>query len=295
MILIISTSFDPSTDKVIRWLNHLGYTNYLRFNCDDVKHMHIKLDNCLKEVFVNEDKVNSVWFRRPALKLQSKSETDGYLKDLNDFFYSIFYLKSDKIRILGSPYKPSNFNRLSIENTVNSVYKLNSETYITNANLDFENTAYVVKSIGGIRKPSSHKSEDVTGYHFKAMKASKNQGIRYYQKYIKNNFELRCVVVNDKIFSVLRCKDIDKEVIDIRIQKNIRYNTFDIPIFQSKKIFEILKFMDLNYSTLDVIIDQNNNYNIVDINPVGQYDDVDNFYFSEISKYISKYLAYEIQ
>lgn len=292
MILLVTKSYDTSTDNVIDWLYHLASAEVLRFNIDDVKPISIELNVERAEIFVNGHRVDSIWFRKHSLNLMSSGLDKSYLADLNHFLYSIFFSRKEmEVKILGSPLLIHQFNRLGIETTINKVYRHQSKTIISNTDKFFFDVTYVSKSIGDIRKKYRFKGEKIGSYHFCTDRINSKHGIRYYQEYINVKYELRLVVVKDFFFCVKKIKsENSKRCTDIREAEVIRLVSCEISEDDKKNILAIMNYLSLDYCTMDILVGRDDMLHIVDVNPQGQYDIVDIHYNQAISKEIAKIL-----
>jgi len=123
MILIFSSSRDPSTNGVVSWLKQLE-RDYFRINNDDnsyisanIRHNNTYLDNGEKRVYTSA--ISAVWYRKGPFYLSHDhhpvmlSESPSLTRHINNILrldrlhsseYFHFLLRSRNVRTLGNPF-----------------------------------------------------------------------------------------------------------------------------------------------------------------------------------------------
>ena len=114
-----------------------------------------------------------------------------------------------------------------------------------------------------------------------------------YQEYIDKLFELRIIVVGNKIFvAKIISQDNPETEIDFRVNyEHLRYENFQIPTDVETKIIKLTKKLGLNYACIDMIYSTQNKYIFLEINNNGQYLWLEKALNLDISKQIALLLT----
>lgn len=112
------------------------------------------------------------------------------------------------------------------------------------------------------------------------------------QEYIEKKYEIRVIIVSNKIFAIKINSQIKQETkIDWRINNcmSVDYNLIVLPESIQNLCLTILNRFNLNFSSMDLIVDINDNYYFLDLNPNGQWAWIDQILKLNISKTIGDY------
>lgn len=116
-----------------------------------------------------------------------------------------------------------------------------------------------------------------------------------FQSVVEKEFEIRVIVVGDKIFACAILND--EEILDIRevVNKHVAdIIPYKLPIEMEHKIIQFMKIANLQIGSFDFIYNKNREYVFLEVNPSGQflgYSDKCNY---QIEKVIAEYLINKI-
>jgi glutathione synthase/RimK-type ligase-like ATP-grasp enzyme len=122
-----------------------------------------------------------------------------------------------------------------------------------------------------------------------------------YQNYIQKKYELRIIVVKDKVFAF---KVNNQEASDDNIKLDWRHcfsesnfnlvswEVTELPITIEKKCVELVKELNLDYSAIDMILTPDDEYYFLEINPSGNYMWLEKATKVKISEEIAKYIIH---
>jgi len=92
-----------------------------------------------------------------------------------------------------------------------------------------------------------------------------------FQPYVKKAFELRCVVIGDKIFSAKMDSQADeKSRIDWRAG-DPEHEVFELPAEVTAALLGLMDRFELNFASLDMIVTPDGDYVFLELNPNGQW------------------------
>ncbi len=292
MILIITRQYDESSCKVINWIKHFRKDNlFYRLNCDAVEELSIYFNIERNKLFVNDIEVQKIWFRKPTLALKSAIYDFEDLLDLNHIIDAFFFSSKNKRNFIGSPAIFRNSNRAYIEKTICDVFRISSNSFITNQRNESWEKDYITKSVGDFVKVS-----ELNKKRFQK-KFSMNDDLcefNLYQQLIQNSFEVRSVYIKGVFYSILKIKA-PNGIIDARTDMSIRVQKYRLPEKVQKQIKVVLDKLKLDFATMDILIDTEMNFRVIDINPQGIFDNVDFAYNNQISKLIAQLLCEKIK
>jgi glutathione synthase/RimK-type ligase-like ATP-grasp enzyme len=92
-----------------------------------------------------------------------------------------------------------------------------------------------------------------------------------FQPYVEKAFELRCVVIGDKIFCAkLDSQSTDRTRIDWRAGEP-DHETFVLPEHVEASIHRLMDSVELNFASLDMIVTPEGEFVFLELNPNGQW------------------------
>lgn len=93
-----------------------------------------------------------------------------------------------------------------------------------------------------------------------------------FQEYISALFEIRVIVIGEKIFSVMLLTNSKESDIGINHNKNnIRFIPFNIPKDIEEKILKFMKMTNLQIASIDFLYNNENELIFLEANPSGQF------------------------
>jgi glutathione synthase/RimK-type ligase-like ATP-grasp enzyme len=303
MIIILTNRDDITVDYIVRELQKQKL-EYYRLNTEDIPH-NIEIDfhttknayalyDKKKNMKIELNKIDSVYFRR------AKISNLDYIDNITDQERS--YLKSELAFVLEGIYKLlSNTywlnNIYDIREAENKIFQLQiaREIGFTIPNSLISNNFQsvrdevveccddcIIKPIksGSIKDGSMH---DIifTSKVSTAVLGNKDS-IRsfpvFVQKNIHKKFDLRCIVVGEKVFCAQIYSQSNEEAnVDWRRSRiPLRHEKHILPQDVIEKCILITKRLNLNYSAIDLILDDNDNYIFLECNPNGQWAWIEN-------------------
>lgn len=295
-ILIITNKRDVTCDFIVRELNKRKIKFY-RFNTEDLNTVcNVSLDfqqdnfflydKILKKEF-NLKSFTAVYFRRPGIPDFS---THSLSKDEREF------LRNESIYILEGIYKILKdafwLNEVAnIREAENKIYQLKKakalgfqipESLITNVYesavnfYDRMSRNCIVKPIKSGLVGNNGDSKVVFTSELVTRPSSKEQieiSSVYFQRLIKKKFDIRAIVVGEKVFSTLiHSQEITETQIDWRKgEKILKHTKFELPEELNTLSVQLLKEFNLNYGALDFVMDDKDNFVFLEVNPNGQW------------------------
>ena len=98
-----------------------------------------------------------------------------------------------------------------------------------------------------------------------------------FQPYIEKAYELRCVVMGDRIFTAkLNSQDRESARKDWRAaaideEGDVEYEVFDLPDRVAAAIHRLMRSFEINFASIDLIVTPNDEFVFLDLNPNGQW------------------------
>ena len=311
MILILSSSFDVSTQVVSRWLNHLNKKFIICSTENPIIDYYItgeELNSYFKfysgeVIYLSE--IKSYWYRRGGfVNFNEYIKTDSfyfnkkrleffYEEELKTINYFLNYLLETKKNI-GNYTLSMTINKLIVLNEAKK-QKLNIPDFvIINTKEQFIKLNKISDSL--ITKPLSDTfTSEKNGYITKFITSSvnvKKVPMVFFPSLIQNKidklFEVRTFYLNGLFFSMVifsQSNEISK--IDFRnYDKNfsLNYTPFQLPINVENKLGRLMKKLKLNTGSIDLIYSTNRKFYFLEVNPAGQFEMVSepcNFYIEK--------------
>lgn len=326
-VLIISSHFDNSTDKVVDWLNFYK-VKFIRLNFKDndkIKNVNIDIPNNLfnftinknnKEIRIDNREIISFWYRNGGINLcwsfdnqepfynEFKTEIDKYINAeaniLTDF---IMFLLKDKNKYLGN-YLKRRQNKLFNLMQANYCGLDIPETLITSQSESLKN--FKTKNPKIINKPISEVLTlgNKIELYYSFVETITNKQEKYlennffpqlFQEQIDRKYELRIFFMYDKYFPIAifnQTNETDWRANAVN-KKFMRHVPYKLPTEIEDKLKLLMKKLNLNTGSIDMIVSKDNKYVFLEVNPVGQFayvSKIGNYY---IEKQIAEYLIKE--
>lgn len=313
MILILSEYEDNMTDKVCNYLNYYN-KSYLRLNKQETenilshilffdKKIEVKFSINNKQYFIDDFK--SIWCRRGRFHFHTYEFNNIYFhteiglhfgrekQTLLNYIYE--YIADDnKFKVLNNPML-YNVNKLKSLSTAQKHGLKVPPTIITNRK--FEVTLFPFKSL--ITKNiqdnlvAYNNGKIATNTQTMRVSADEIKGSFFYSKFqkeISKKYELRIFYLNGYFYSLAYICNNVSEIDSRNLDEKIRYIPFILPKKLEKKLTVFMKTMKLESGSIDMIVDVNDDFYFLEVNPVGQFDFLNNHGNFQIEKEIAKYL-----
>ncbi len=292
MILIICLSNDNGVVKVCKWLKYYGYRfaiiserNLVKYNFYDGE-IIFSIDG--KE-YLN---IKTGWIRNPYLALNSNTAAKNgrvaavaekyILADMQKNQEFIFnHLKRYK-DFLGTTYSQDINKLMLLESAIALGMQVPKYIVATSKRrlIDFRKKypKIITKSIGwninfsiGPKKYFAY-TELINDLFLEKIPDIFQHS--FFQEYINADFELRVVVVVDKIFTMAHKKKLHNELIDLR-QADIKEETFPFQLPRKIELMltKLMQEYTLDFCVFDILLLDNIFY-LIDINPTGQFTNV---------------------
>jgi len=295
MILILSTSTDLDTEKVIEWLRYfkepffrlndedlmMGITEFY-YNPDDLSQSYIK-NNSHKIYFKDIEKV---WFRKFGF-LSSYEKKFTRNSDFFKYIFSefsatrqlIFELLAGKKWLYRKgvlPSKPMILNKaqkIGLD-VPKSVVTTNKDIL---KNIYHKSNGLITKTIGeGKQVMIEDKNYPFMTIGINDIKrVTEKFAPSYIQEKIEKEYEIRTFFICDKIYSMAIFSQNDKKTeLDFRVfdpDKPIRFVPYQLPFHLEKKVTKLMNSIHLNTGSLDFIKSIDGRYVFLEVNPAGQF------------------------
>jgi ATP-GRASP peptide maturase of grasp-with-spasm system len=290
-VLILSTSNDYTTNKVIKWLQYLR-VDFARYNLDD----NINLCD------INIDEFTAYWYRKGNLLTKRdnpffSNEVEQYLFEYNKKIIQYIEFKLSKKRHLNLFFNVE-LNKLIVLEEAKSLGLL-----IPNFRL-FDNTEQIEESF----KIYKTINEQATIYDSKnnsilsaLTQEHKETGNTYsfsptlFQEKIEKKYEIRTFYLDGLFFSMaIFSQKTSQTSLDYR---NYNHNfpnrtvSFKLPLEIENKLDVLMKKFNLKSGAIDLIVNPENDYYFLEINPVGQFGMISNPCNYYIEKEIINYFT----
>ena len=320
-ILILSSSNDISTNKVIDWINHFGY-EFDRFNDQIQVQIQKIVLNSQEQYFiayfngtlVDSRNYSSYWYRRGVLLSESLTSDENfeldeyhhavnkYITSDNEFVIKALHSILERKKCLGN-FKNNFLSKIEVLIIALEVGLEIPQTIITtdfsNIRGEFEkNCRLITKSIqdsfrlvtpnGQLMQYTSELSEEPNTY-FNPFSPS------LIQSRINKDIELRIFYLNGECFSaaIFSQSNIRTQV-DFRKYDRVKPNRcvpYKIDEELENKILKLMSSLELNTGSIDIIKTIEGKYIFLEVNPIGQFGQVSapcNYY---LEKKIAEYLC----
>jgi len=304
-ILIITNKEDITVDYVVNKLNSLS-ADYYRFNTEEIgTSLDIKLDfsdnkfylfDTIKNINIDFNEFDSIYFRRPKLPFIDNDLTEGEKKFLTKEYTALLegvYRILDNKKWLNNVY--------DIRHVENKIYQL-----LCAGELGFKIPSSLITNISKEAHTFSEKFSDVI---FKPMKngfieeSKRNSKILYttlvddfflknldrikpcpcyFQEHIEKKYDVRVTYINKICYSAsIYSQSYETSKTDWRKTDFIlQHERIDIPEPIREKCVLLCNKFNLNFAAIDFIVDQSGDYWLLEINPNGQWA-----WIEEILKY----------
>jgi glutathione synthase/RimK-type ligase-like ATP-grasp enzyme len=293
-VLIVTNDHDEHADAVIRELNKRNVPVF-RFHPADFPHacsVSIEIeDGCIKGELRNADhrvtfdEICAAWYRRSRnlymggisrtsekledyVKAQSTATVVAVCAGLETLWVSHpFKLRRGEVKAL--QLAEASRAGLKIPQTLISNDPARATTFV-DALGDAECAIKPLMAVGvtdeqGYRLPLTTTLPP--GYSLESVALAPTM----LQPYVDKAFELRCVVMGDRIFSAKMDSQADeKSRIDWR-GGDPEHEIFDLPEHVEASIHRLMDSFELNFASLDMIVTPEGEYVFLELNPNGQW------------------------
>ncbi len=301
MILIFSNEQEPTTDRVIDWLLHLG-ASFERINSEDLidQSQTVSIDPAGHSLVmggrsIEPARVNACWYRRwyrfqdLGLKVRTLqdyqlwNETLMEARVLSNMVFHMFM----HAEWLTEPWNADLENKLiTLQHAVHSGFRI-PETKVTNTRSELE--SFLLRQENGVvLKPAG----DPSGFR------DKKQGLFYrsfpeaidlqtvdefperffpslFQEKIRKQYEIRVFYLDGKCYAtgLFHPKTHD---IDIKLENGLERDSVTMSRMKlngstEQKIRRLMTSLRLNAGSIDLLVDHGDHTYFLEINPVGQF------------------------
>ncbi|WP_066755549.1 grasp-with-spasm system ATP-grasp peptide maturase [Crocinitomix algicola] len=327
MVIIISSDFDESTDKVMKWLLRFkkdiirtGNFNYLSGITISNEESKFKIFLELSSgISFDLDKVESFWYRKARLKMfenltltlpndlaQINEEYKEYILGEELQSLETFLLRTLEKKAHIGNYFEKNGNKLFYFQEAISA-KMNVPQFIVST--DTKKLSKKLLNGSKMIKPlqdlfySINEKETIKNYYsveFNMNELSlfaKETFPSMLQNYVDKKFEIRTFFLKGELYSMaIFSQNDEKTKIDFRNYNDNHPNRmipYQMPDHMKYKICSFMKSINLNTGSLDFIMTKQEEYVFLEVNPAGQYGMVEaNCFYSldeKIANYLNKY------
>jgi ATP-GRASP peptide maturase of grasp-with-spasm system len=305
MILIFSTSGDPATIDVIRWIHHLSDARVVRINADVTYRVDLTFTGDDFFVRVDNDEfrladVSSAWLRKggfwfeglyppvtapgsPVLTHHLSEKLKRENRVLREHFH---YVLQKRCAVLGSA-NGSSPNKLVV---LELARELGLRTPAFSVSTWRRHAQSLVESgHGHVSKAMSDglylfdTNESKKGYftYTEMLGPQSLEGVdehmapTFFQRYIEKKFELRIFFLDDAFDAMaIFSQGNDRTKVDYRRYDMVKPNRvipFRLPPDIENKLSLLANKLGLNTGSFDMIVDEQGQYYLLEVNPVGQF------------------------
>lgn len=305
MILIFSTSRDPSTLDVMKWIDHLSDATVVRINSDQTyavdltfadDDFHVRVDDTefrLSDVSSAWLRKGDFWFRGlfPQVSMPGSAALTQHVNDrlrredrcLRDHFH---YVLKKRCAVLGSatgssPNKLVVLERARELGLATPAFSVSTSRAHAEA-LAREPDGYVTKAMSdGLYLFDTTESQAGYFTYTEALEPALLDGLdprmapSFFQRYVDKSLELRIFFVDRtfRAFAIFSQAD-DQTRVDYR-----RYNweqpnrvvPYRLPADIEHKLGLLADRLELNTGSIDMIVDKQGRYYFLEVNPAGQF------------------------
>jgi ATP-GRASP peptide maturase of grasp-with-spasm system len=307
MVIIISRSLEPSTDKVIDWLYNKK-AEFIRINGADLVSPKLPVTLTLSnngfnfeiehKKKINFSNVTSVWYRRDstynveveALSTISKEAFyNDVLRNLNNEYSAakkaLYACLTLSKKILG------NFGKASV-NKIEMLAMASKHgidipaTLITNKKAELKtfvekNGVVITKAIWESIGFSVNNGKTVDSFlNFTEVVPEeflcKLNDIFYYslfQEKLEKAMDIRTFYLDGSCYSMAIFSQLDNQTkTDFRKYTNNRNVPYKLPLELEQRIHLLMQAVNLNTGSIDIVKTKSGRFVFLEVNPVGQYD-----------------------
>jgi glutathione synthase/RimK-type ligase-like ATP-grasp enzyme len=317
-VLVITNKNDITSDFIVKKIKDRKIDFY-RFNTEEISKSCFILIDFQRNRFLLKDTIlqkeynlkefSSIYFRRPEIPtfVSENLSIGEYSFIKNEFLYTFEGI----YKILKDAYWVSPV--CAIREAENKIYQLEialsiglkiPNSIITNSFYDAlefydrNNASCIIKPIKSGLIEDKNKSKVIFTNHLKNRPNSKEQiesAPNYFQSLIIKKYDVRVIVVGEKIFATLihSQNDIETQVDWRRGERILQHTKFELPDDIKEKCIKLLKVLNLRFGAMDFIIDKNEELVFLEVNPNGQWAWIEKQTGYEISNEIVNLLEYE--
>lgn len=289
MILIFSTSYDHSTNEVVKWFNYYN-VSYIRINyLNELSNFSYMNSNITQSKISEIDiqKISSVWFRRTPEYLPEKFRTKKLNDEINKILlseYQVIYgyiVGQLKDRFWLSHPNNSSLNKMAVLDLAKKCGLKIPDTYILNNKSDLSK---ILKKHALITKPIYEVARFQTGKKIHVTRTieiddvddvSETFFISKFQKKIEKKYEIRSVYLLGMFYSMsIHSQENIKTQTDFRnydFKFPNRFCPINLPDYIEKSLKKLMLDLKMNFGSIDLILDNSGDFYFLEINPVGQF------------------------
>lgn len=310
VLLILSNQLDLSTNRVIDYLN-VANIRIVRINSKIFGGLNsineITIDIPRRQLLIDGHEVKFIWFRKSPRLLLSDNIVDEligfFTREIHYFMYSLYiFVNSTGMKVLGSgSYEYIDINKIRALMMASSVGLDVPETILSTRSADIvafkeEYGDLISKTI---RNPEFIRSDQYKySMYTKAVNFDKlgrtNVALpSIVQKNYLKKYELRIFIIDLDVFAAaVFSQDKDETQIDSRNygKSQFRIVPYQLPSVVEEKLLLLMKLLSLNTGSIDMIVTHKGEYIFLEVNPVGQYEYLENLCNYPLNKRIASYI-----
>jgi ATP-GRASP peptide maturase of grasp-with-spasm system len=292
MILILSKSFEPSTDLVIDWLYYYN-ASFMRLNAIDSffkANIDINISNISNQLLINgiiDKKINCIWLRRWMLQADDVQLiiADEYIRTAfgmkhlicNEFraVSEFLFLRWHTRSWLTSPSQYS-VNKPHVLSVAASIGIEIPATFIGSSSAD-RGSPRITKTIGNINPIYFDNSFYIpyTAVINHNKDTFESHSLSLTQNLIEKQYEIRSFYFFEKFYSMAIFSQQDAQTqVDFRRYNESKPNRvipFNLPPNIEEQLNLLMKSLHLEHGSIDMIVSKKGEFIFLEVNPVGQF------------------------
>jgi ATP-GRASP peptide maturase of grasp-with-spasm system len=329
MLLILSTEYDTSTNKVIDWLIH-SKIPFLRLNDTSAIELHKfelyrdKAFWCLeitesfkkKSFYLSSDQIKNFWYRRGLFNFSNKiistnsinnnipfviSKLYNYTKEDKTSIVDFLYLYLNRLKHLGYFHENKTIKIHNLLMANKSGLNIPATIVATRKEdiLEFQDRfgKCITKGINenGFFVSNMAELSTLTQIVEKSIieKLPENFAPSIIQEYIEKLFELRIFYINKKCYAAAIFSQSDEKTkIDFRNYNEEHPNRlvpYDLPDMIQQQLITFMETVGMKTGSVDMIVSTKMEYIFLEVNPIGQFDWISKKCNYQLEKVIASY------
>ncbi|WP_258099407.1 grasp-with-spasm system ATP-grasp peptide maturase [Marinoscillum pacificum] len=325
MILIFSNSVEPSTARVINWINNLG-GRWFRINSivndgmpDVITNIMAELNDQQFSITLKKGQkslaardINVIWYRRFQIKdnlnlslEEFEKSTDSEIRRFRTsekiaLFRSLVYRLEDKFWL--SHPDTAAVNKIMQLDIARKLEIIVPKTWIISSKEQLKEVLKIypklaLKPIKDIRPISMGKkffNQYTTIIEMDFLDHLNDEPFPFLvQEYISKDYEVRSFFIDDEFYSMaIFSQDNDQTTVDFR-RYDYKYPNrnvpFKLPVDIDQKLKKLLRRLKLNTGSIDLLV-SGDKYYFLEVNPVGQFGMVSSPCNYHLHKKIAQFL-----
>ncbi|ALR29331.1 hypothetical protein ATE47_01730 [Chryseobacterium sp. IHB B 17019] len=290
-VLILSTSNDYTTNKVIKWLQYFSI-DFVRYNLDEEIDIYD----------INVDEFTAYWYRKGSLLTKKtdvfySNELEKYLYEYNKKIAQYIEFRLSKKKHLNLFFDVE-LNKLIVLEEAKNIGLLIPNFMLLTSTKQIKEGFKIYKTINeqaAIYDSYDNSILSTLTQEYKETESTYSFSPTLFQEKIEKKYEIRVFYLNGLFFSMaIFSQKASQTSLDYR---NYNHNfpnrtvPFKLPVEIENKLDLLMKNFNLKSGAIDLIVNLKNNYYFLEINPVGQFGMISNPCNYYIEKEIINYFT----